>query len=142
MRKTRQWLPSTHSKTWTAPSTKNIWGTEDNFVRVLHKIHLEYSGSTTLGLLTHLYVTYMVIANADWIVNGKRFREVHSPTNPLEFLWNQINNSFVYGNTISTPNSTNQAVKNVHQLIFNARISRQIVRSGISKQKMTPPPPI
>ena len=60
---------------------------EDRFLRVLHKPHRGYSGSSTLDLLTHLYKTYAVIPNAEWIANNKRFREPYLPTVPIEVAW-------------------------------------------------------
>ena len=46
---------------------------KDNLLRFLHSLHLRYSGSTTLDLLIHLYVTYAVIRNDDCIENDKWF---------------------------------------------------------------------
>ena len=46
---------------------------KDNFVRVKHKPHQGYSGSSTLYLLTCLYETYVAISNADWLTKDKRF---------------------------------------------------------------------
>ena len=48
---------------------------EDNFVRFKHKPHHGYRGYSTLDLLTHLYKTYFVISNANWLANNKRFCE-------------------------------------------------------------------
>ena len=46
---------------------------EDTFLRVKHKPHCGYSGSSTLDLLAHLYKTYAVISNADWLAKDKSF---------------------------------------------------------------------
>ena len=54
---------------------------KDNFICALHRPHLCYSGSSTLDLLNHLYGTYAVIMNADWIAN-----EAYAPTNPIEVI--------------------------------------------------------
>ena len=59
---------------------------EYTFLRVKHKPHHGYSGSSTLDLLAHLYETYAVILNADWLANKKRFREPYSPTFPHQGL--------------------------------------------------------
>ena len=56
---------------------------KDNFVRLKHRPHQGYSGSSTLDLLTHLYKTYAVISNIEWLTNDKRFREAYTPTNPI-----------------------------------------------------------
>ena len=44
---------------------KLLGAVEETFLRVKHKPHHGYSGSSTLDLLTHLYETYTVISNAD-----------------------------------------------------------------------------
>ena len=54
---------------------KLLGAVEDTFLRVNHKPHSRYSGSSTLDLLTHLYETYAVISNANWIANKNRFCE-------------------------------------------------------------------
>ena len=54
---------------------------------MLHKPHRGYSGSSTLDLLNHLYAMYAVIYNADWLENDKRFRELYSPSVPIEVAW-------------------------------------------------------
>ena len=61
----------------------------DTFLRVLHKPHRGYSGSITLDLLTHLYVTYAVISNASCLENNKRFRKPYSPSIPIKVAWRQ-----------------------------------------------------
>ena len=57
---------------------------EDLFVRVKQKPHQGYSVSSMLYLITHLYKTYPIIYNTDWLVNDKRFREAYTPTDPIE----------------------------------------------------------
>ena len=56
-------------------------------MRVKHKPHRGCSGSSTLDLLTHLYETYAVISNADWLANDKRFREAYALTVPIKVAW-------------------------------------------------------
>ena len=60
------------------------------FLRVPHKQNRRYSGSSTLDLLNHLYETYAVISNADWLANDKRFCEPYFPTVPIEVAWRKI----------------------------------------------------
>ena len=59
---------------------------KDTFVRVKHKPHRGYSGSSTLDLIKHLYDTYAVISNAKWLANDKRFRKEYAPTVPIEVV--------------------------------------------------------
>ena len=75
----------------------------DTFLRVLHKPHRRYSGSISLDLLTHLYATYAVISNADWLENNNRFRNPYSPSVLIEVAWRQIHDTVVYDNAGSTP---------------------------------------
>ena len=83
---------------------------EDNFFCVLHRPHLGYSIYITLDLLTHLYMTYAVITNADWIANNKRFCKAYAPTNPIEVVWGKIDDAVTYANAGSTPYSSKQVV--------------------------------
>ena len=49
-------------------------------------MHLGYSGSTTLDMITHFYATYAVITNSDWITNNKRFYKAYAPTDPIKVV--------------------------------------------------------
>ena len=89
---------------------------------MLHKSHRRYSGSRTLDLLTHLYVTYDVISNADWLENNKRFRKPYLPSVPIEVAWRQIENAVLYANADLTPYSSKQVTDNAYQLVFNTGI--------------------
>ena len=91
-------------------------------MRVNHKPHRGYSESSTLDLLAHLYKTYSVISNADWLTNDKRFREAYAPTIPIEVDWRHIVDAVAYADARSTPYSNKQVVDNAYQLIFNMGI--------------------
>ena len=77
-----------------------------------HKPHHRYSGSSTLYILTHLYATYAVISNADWLKNDKRFREPYSPSVLIEIAWQQIDDAVPYDDAGSTPYSSKQVTDN------------------------------
>ena len=62
---------------------KILGAIEDTFVRVKHKQHRGYSGFSTLDLLIHLYETYVVISNSDWLANDKRFREAYATASSI-----------------------------------------------------------
>ena len=91
---------------------KLIGAVKDTFLRVKHKPHCRYSGSSTLDMLTHLYKTYAIISNADWLVNDKCFHEAYLPTVPIEVSWRQIDNAVAYADAGSTPYSSKQVVDN------------------------------
>ena len=55
-----------------------------------------------------------MISNADWIANNKLFREVYSPTNPIEVVWQQIDDAVEYADAGSTPYSSKQVVDNAY----------------------------
>ena len=86
---------------------------KDTFLRFKHKPHRGYSRSNTLELLTHLYETYAVISNTDWLANDKHFRKSYLPTVPIEVAWQQIDDSVAYTDADSKPYSSNQVVDNV-----------------------------
>ena len=95
---------------------------EDTFVRVKHKPNQGYSGSSTLDLIAHLYKTYAVISNADWLTNDKRFRKAYTPNVPIEVAWRQIDDTVAYADAGSTPYSNKKVVDNAYQLVFNTGI--------------------
>ena len=95
---------------------------KDNFVRVKHRPHREYSRSSTLDLLTHLYKTYDIISNANWLANDRRFCKSYSPTNPIEVVCRQINDDVAYSNAGSTTYLPKQVVDNAYQIVFNTGI--------------------
>ena len=76
---------------------------EDNLVRVKHRPHRGYIGSIMMDPLTHIYETYTVISNIDWLANGKSFRKAYTPTNPIEVVWHQINDAVTYSDADSIP---------------------------------------
>ena len=106
-----------------------------NFVRVKHRPHRGYSGSSTLDLLTHLYKTYDVISKTDWIANDKRFCEAYVPIVPIEVTWRQIDDAAAYANAGSTPYSSKQVVDNAYQLVFNTGIFAADFRNGTSGRR-------
>ena len=95
---------------------------KENFVRIKHRLHQGYSGSRTLDLLTHLYETYALITNADWLANNKRFCKAYAPTNPIEVVCRHIDDTVMYADSGYTPYSTKQGVDNAYQLVFNMEI--------------------
>ena len=95
---------------------------KNTFLRFKQKPHHGYSGSSTLYLLTHLYETYSVISNADWLANDKRFCEAYSPTVPIEVTWRHIDNAVAYADAGSTPYSSKQVMDNTYQLVFKTGI--------------------
>ena len=114
---------------------QHIDAVKDTFVRVNHKPHRGYSGSSTLDLLTHLYETYAVNSNANWLANHKRFREAYAPTVPIEVVWQQINDAVAYDDAGSTPYSNKQVVDNAYHPVFNTGVFLwQIFGSGTSRR--------
>ena len=99
-----------------------IGAVKDNFVRVLHRPHLGYSRSSTMDLLTHLYVTYAVITNADWIANDKRFPKAYAPTDPIEVVCRKIDDTVAYANAGSMPYSSKKVIDNAYELLFNTGV--------------------
>ena len=63
-------------------------------------------GSSTLYLLTHMYVTYSVITNFDCLATDKHFREAYARTDPIEVVWRQIDDAVAYSKAGSTTYSS------------------------------------
>ena len=66
-----------------------------------------------MDLITHLYVTYADITNADWLANDKRFQEAYAPTDPIEVVWKNINNEVAYARF------RNQVIDNTYPILLN-----------------------
>ena len=94
----------------------------DTFLLFFHKPHRRYSGSSTLDLLTHLYATYAVISNADWLQNNKRFREPYLPSVPINVAWRKISDTVAYADAVSEPYSNKKVTDNAYQLVLNTGI--------------------
>ena len=75
-----------------------------------------------LDMITHLYKTYAVISNTEWLANDNRFRESYALIDPIEVVWRHIDDVVTYANASSTPYSTKQVVNNAYQLVFNMGI--------------------
>ena len=73
-------------------------------------------------MLTNLYATYAMITNAECVPNGKRFCKAYAPTNPIEVIWRQINDTVKYTNTGSMPYSIKQVIDNAYQLVFHTGV--------------------
>ena len=65
---------------------------------------------------------YTVITNTDWLMNDKRFQEAYAPTNPIEFVWQQIDNTVAYANAGSITYSSKQVSDNTYQVPFNTGV--------------------
>ena len=63
-----------------------------------------------LDLLIHLYKTYTVISNEDWLAKYKRLCKSYAPTNPIDIFWRQINDAVAYADAGSTPYLPKQVV--------------------------------
>ena len=66
---------------------------KDNFIQVKHRPHRGYSGSSMPDLLTHIYETYAVIYNSEWLVKDKRFCKAYTPTDPIRVVWHHIDDA-------------------------------------------------
>ena len=95
---------------------------KDNLVPVLYRSQLGYIRYTTVDMLIHLYKTYMVITNTNWIENDKRSREAYDPIESIKLVWLQIDNTVAYANAGSTSYYNKQVVDNTYQIVFNTGV--------------------
>ena len=92
---------------------------KDNSIRVFYIPHQYYRVSSTLDMITHLYTTYDVIINTDWLANNKLFRESHAPIDLIELVWRHIDNTVAYADAGSTRYSRKQVIGNTYHILFN-----------------------
>ena len=113
---------STYANVDRALQQQLLVAVDNTLLRVLHKPHRKHSGSSTLHLLTHLYASYSVISNVNWLKNDKRFCETYLSSVPIKVAWQQINDAIAYANAGSTLYYSKQVTDNAYQLVFNTGI--------------------
>ena len=115
---------------------------EDNFVRVPHMPHLSYSGSTILDLLTHLYATYAVITNANWILDENVPTRRTPPPTPSRSFGGKLTTELCTPASAPYCTQTIKSQTTPNSLFSTQSFSRCIVGSGTSRPGATKPCPI
>ena len=76
---------------------------EYTYLSPLKNLFTGYYGSTTLTLLSHLYVYYAQILATDLAENERNLRENYNTNKPLERLYTRLNECVDYATTAGDP---------------------------------------
>ena len=91
---------------------------EKMFVRSLQTKYVGYLNVSTRDILNHLYSKYAYISAADHQNNVVALKTAYDPNQPIESLFNQVENALNYTATGNTPYSPTQIAATAFQLLF------------------------
>ena len=83
---------------------------DETYIRSLCDKYIGNANTTTLQMLTHLYVTYAKITKGDLVENDKYMRTDYDVNQPMEVLVGQINDAVDIEVASDNPYSTEQVV--------------------------------
>ena len=90
----------------------------DLYVLALKKPIIGYGTLTTLELLNHLYATYDAISPADLITNDVCFKATYDPEQPIETLFQQIDDAVAYADAGNAPYTKAQILAVAYSTVF------------------------
>ena len=88
------------------------------FVRSLQTKYVGYLNVSTRDILNHIYSKYAYISAADHRNNVVALKTAYDPNQPIEILFNQVENTLNYTATGNTPYSPAQVVATTFQILF------------------------
>ena len=80
--------------------------------------HIEYSNTSTLDLITHLYSSYENITQIELSKNGNRMKAPYNVTMPIENLFAQIDEAVEFTDAGNAPFTAIQIVTTAYLPIF------------------------
>lgn len=78
-----------------------------------------HANVTTKELLAHLYGSYAKITSTDLRKNEARMNQQHNPNQPIEVLFDQIDDAIDYAAAGNTPFTNKQIVSTACNLVFD-----------------------
>lgn len=91
---------------------------DDMFVRALQTKYVGYLHVSTRDILDHLYDQYARISSADLQNNDINFKAPYDANQPIERLFDQIENAIDFAAAGNTPYSPAQVVATAYQTLF------------------------
>ena len=88
------------------------------FIRSLQHKYVRYSLTTTRTILDHLYTTYANISSADLQENSAVFRTPYGINQPIETLFDRVENCGDYAAAGNTPYSLEQLLGIAFQIVY------------------------
>ena len=88
------------------------------FIRSLRHKYVRYGLTTTRTILDHQYTTYANISSADLQENDAVFRNPYDTNQPIETLFDRVENCGYYAAAGNTPYSLEQVIGIAFQLVY------------------------
>ena len=89
------------------------------FILSLQQKYFRYGLTTTRAILDHLYATYAIISSADVQENNAVFSTPYNVNQPIESLFNWVENCGDYAAAGNTPYSLEQVISSAFQLVYH-----------------------
>ena len=92
---------------------------DDILLRAIRAWYVGYAKITTHQMITHLYTTYANITPNELIENDARLKTAYDVNQPIERLFEKIEDAIEYANEGHNPYTPLQVVTNAFQLVFH-----------------------
>jgi hypothetical protein len=91
----------------------------DAYLNALSDEIVGYANCTSLQLLTHLLTYYAMIAPNELTQNYKRHNTLYGPTQPIEMLFQQIQDARAFAVAVGQPYGNAMIINFAYTLVFN-----------------------
>ena len=96
-----------------------IAAVDEPYICVKRHKYVGYANVSTKELLTHLYDSYAKITSADLRNNKTRMNQPYDPNQPIEVLFDQIEDAIDFAAAGNTPFTNEQIVNSAYNLVFD-----------------------
>ena len=118
--------------------TQQVINTFDKiYTRSLRNRHTGYANVTAINIVEHLYTTYGRITSMDLEQNDIRMKAPYDPTQPIENLFNQLEEGQEYAEAGQAPLSTLQLINTAYLLVFKTGVYRDACRDWNRRTPIT-----
>ena len=99
-----------------------IEAVDDIYLKALRNKYVGFSNQTFLTMMAHLYLHYAKISPSDLTLNNKAMKKAYDPNQPIENLFEQINDAVEYAAAGKNPYTDAQIESTAYQLVFNTGV--------------------
>jgi hypothetical protein len=99
-----------------------IEAVDDIYLKALRNKYVGFSNQTFLTMMAHLYLHYAKISPSDLTLNDKAMKKAYDPNQPIENLFEQINDAVEYAAAAKNPYTNAQIESTAYQLLFNTGV--------------------
>jgi hypothetical protein len=107
---------------------------DDAYLNALSDEIVGYANCTSLQLLTHLLTYYAMIAPTELTQNYERLNMPYYPNQPIETLFQQIQDARAFAVAGSKPYDAAMIVNVAYTLVFNTGLFPDACRAGQSRE--------